>query len=49
LRRIARQVTAFSFPSSEENTVVKILVVTGATLALVTAAAAADLPHPQTV
>jgi hypothetical protein len=29
--------------------VVKILIVTGATLAFVTAAAAADLPHPQPV
>lgn len=28
---------------------VKILIVTGATLALVTAATAADLPHPQPV
>jgi hypothetical protein len=29
--------------------VVKILIVTGATIAMVTAAAAADLPHPQPV
>jgi len=29
--------------------VVKILIVTGATLAFVTAAAATDLPHPQPV
>jgi hypothetical protein len=29
--------------------VVKILIVTGATLAMVTAAAAADFPHPQPV
>ena len=31
------------------TTVVKILIITGATVAMVTAAAAADLPHPQPV
>jgi hypothetical protein len=31
------------------STLVKILIITGATVAMVTAAAAADLPHPQPV
>lgn len=39
----------FILPTSQENTLIKVLVVTGATLALVTAAAAADLPHPQPI
>jgi hypothetical protein len=36
-------------PTLRRNTVVKILIVTAATIAMVTAAAAADIPRPQPV
>jgi hypothetical protein len=40
---------ALFFPTGRRSTVVKVLMIAGATLAMVTAASAADLPRPQPV
>jgi hypothetical protein len=49
LKGNARQVAVLFLLTLRRSTVVKILIVAGATLAMVTAAAAADLPHAQPV
>jgi hypothetical protein len=40
---------ALFFRTNRRSTVVKVLMIAGATLAMVTAASAADLPRPQPV
>src|ERR1700686_1098416 len=45
----ARQVPALFLPILRRSTVMKIVIIAGATLALVTAAGAADMPRPQPV
>ena len=45
----AQQVTALVSSNLEEKSVMKIVIIAGATLAVVTAAGAADLPRPQPV
>jgi hypothetical protein len=45
----AQRVTALFLLTWRRSTVMKIVIVAGATLALVTAAGAADLPRPQPV
>ena len=49
LRGRSQQFTALFLLAWRRTTVMKIVIVAGATLALVTAAGAADLPHPQPV
>jgi hypothetical protein len=44
-----QQVTALFLPTWRGSTVTKIMIIAGATLALVTAAGAADIPRPQPV
>ncbi len=45
----ARQVTALFLLTWRKSTVMKIVIIAGATLAVVTAAGAADIPRPQPV
>ena len=45
----ARQVTALFLLTQRKNTVMKIVMIAGATLAMVTAAVAADIPRAQPV
>jgi hypothetical protein len=45
----AQRVPALFLPTLWKSTVMKILIVAGATLAVVTAAGAADIPRPQPV
>jgi hypothetical protein len=45
----AQQVPALFLPTWRKSTVVKIVIIAGATLAVVTAAGAADIPRPQPV
>jgi hypothetical protein len=49
LRGNASEATALFLPTQKESTLKKIVIVTAATLALVTAAGAADLPRKQPV
>jgi hypothetical protein len=44
-----QRVPALFLPTLRKSTVMKILIVAGATLAVVTAAGAADIPRPQPV
>ncbi len=45
----AQQLTALFLPTSRKSTVMKIMIIAGATFAVVTAAGAADIPRPQPV
>jgi hypothetical protein len=45
----AQQLTALFLLTSRKSTVMKIMIIAGATLAVVTAAGAADIPRPQPV
>jgi hypothetical protein len=45
----AQQVAALFLLTSRKSTVMKIMIIAGATLAVVTAAGAADIPRPQPV
>ena len=45
----AQQLTALFLLTSRKSTVMKIMIIAGATFAVVTAAGAADIPRPQPV
>lgn len=47
--RNGQQVPALFLPTLRKSTVMKMLIIAGATLAVVTAAGAADIPRPQPV